>query len=68
VVDAYRFTDHHRRVAQPELSFGDFSPGRVGLALAAPVRLDTPVPFTGKLGFFEVPDELFAGAERTVHP
>ncbi len=41
-----------------ELRFGDFRPGRWAWALANAARLDQPVPFGGRLGVFEVPDDL----------
>jgi hypothetical protein len=42
-----------------ELAFGDFGPGRWAWELRHPQPLDAPVPFRGRLGFFEAPDELF---------
>ena len=39
-----------------ERSFGDFSPGRWAWHLVRPILLAKPVPFTGRLGLFEVPD------------
>ena len=46
-----------------DLLCGDFSPGRHAWKRGAFRRLPSPVPFIGKQGFFEVPDELMAGME-----
>lgn len=35
-----------------------FFMGKFGFVLANPVMLDTPIPFKGALGFFDVPDDL----------
>jgi hypothetical protein len=37
---------------------GDFSPGRAVWVLEDIVALPEPIPFKGKQGFFEVPDDL----------
>ncbi|MCI0456134.1 MAG: ASCH domain-containing protein [Gemmataceae bacterium] len=42
-----------------ERAFGDFGPGRWAWELTAPRPLVEPVAYRGRLGFFEVPDELF---------
>jgi hypothetical protein len=36
--------------------------GRFGFVLRNPVPLDTPIPFRGQLGFFNVPEELIGDA------
>lgn len=41
-----------------ERQMGDFSPGRFGWVLTDVRRLPEPVPFVGRQGFFNVPDEL----------
>jgi hypothetical protein len=43
---------------EPERSFGDFAPGRFGWILINVRRLKVPLPFKGRQGFFDVPDEL----------
>lgn len=45
-------------VAEPERSFGDYSPGRFVWVLENERLLRRPVPFSGKLRLFDVPDEL----------
>jgi hypothetical protein len=45
-------------VDEPELSFGDYTPGRWAWLLTKPERLIVPVPFKGALGLFNVPREL----------
>lgn len=47
----------YRQFEAPDL-FGDYSVGRWIWALADVCRLDVPVPFLGRQGFFDVPDEL----------
>ncbi|CAG0950703.1 hypothetical protein RHDC4_00057 [Rhodocyclaceae bacterium] len=44
--------------------FGDFSPGRYAWRMRDPQLLPEPIPFVGKQGFFDVPDELIANAFR----
>lgn len=41
-----------------ERQMGDFSPGRFAWLLSAVHALSETVPFAGKQGLFEVPDEL----------
>ncbi|HEV7298716.1 MAG TPA: ASCH domain-containing protein [Tepidisphaeraceae bacterium] len=47
--------------AEPELSFGDYTPGRFAWILTEIVALPKPVPFRGAQGFFDVPDDLLKG-------
>jgi hypothetical protein len=54
---------HLDHEACDDLLCGDFSPGRHAWKRGAFKRLATPAPFTGKQGFFEVPDEIMAGLE-----
>lgn len=49
-VEAQHASDHH--------NMGDFSAGRFAWLAAEPRLLREPVPFRGKLGFFNVPDDL----------
>jgi hypothetical protein len=51
-----------RLPGEPELSFGDFTPGRYAWPASNPRRLVEPVPFKGRLGLFNVPDELLKAA------
>ncbi len=39
-----------------------FFVGEYGFLLREPVALANPIPFKGRLGFFEVPDHIFSGA------
>lgn len=43
---------------EPELSFGNFTPGRYGWKLSDPRRLSTPVPMSGRQGFWEIDEQL----------
>jgi hypothetical protein len=45
-----------------EQAFGDYSPGRFAWLLSNPQPLVSPIPYKGKLGIFEVPDEALEGA------
>lgn len=45
-----------------EESMGDFGLGRFGWVLGDIRRLATPVPWTGRQGFFEVPDDVIQAA------
>lgn len=40
---------------------GDFAPGRFAWLRKDPLKLARPVPFTGRQGFFNVPDEVLRG-------
>ena len=43
---------------QPERSFGDYTPGRIGLQLADIQRLRRPVAARGQLGLWRVPADV----------
>lgn len=47
-------------IHQPELSFGDFYPGRFAWKLENVRRFETPIPFRGMQGIFNVPDAIVA--------
>lgn len=47
-----------RRLDPDEVAFGLWQPGRYAWALADVRALAEPVPFTGRQGIFDVPDEL----------
>lgn len=53
-------TGHH--YDWTERLMGNFDLGRFGWILRDVVPLRTPLPFKGKQGFFEVPDDLIKGA------
>lgn len=46
------------QVSALERLYGNFAPGRFGWILEDITPLAIPVPFTGKQGFFTVPDDL----------
>jgi len=50
-------------VAEPELSFGDYAPGRYAWILANIRRLDVPIPCRGAQGLFDVPRDVLAQIE-----
>lgn len=43
-----------------ERTLGDFRNGRWAWILGSPKRYSNPIPYTGKQGLFEVPDEVVA--------
>ena len=45
-----------------ECQFGDYYPGRYGWGVDKVLRFQTPIPFVGHQGLFNVPDELVADA------
>jgi hypothetical protein len=45
-------------VTEPELSFGDYTPGRYGWVFSNVYRLPEPVPCRGALGLWTVPSEV----------
>jgi len=46
----------------PEFAFGDYRPGRWGWLLQHAQLLTHPVPFVGRQGLWDVPDEVIANA------
>jgi hypothetical protein len=47
-----------------ERQMGDFSPGRWGWVMNDIKRLETPIPYRGKQGIFDIPDEMLADRKR----
>jgi hypothetical protein len=43
---------------EPELSFGDYTPGRFAWMLTDIVKLPVPLPWRGAQGWFDVPDDI----------
>lgn len=64
-LDTRRYSDADPRKLYPftERAFGDYSPGRFGWVFEDVKPLMNPIPFTGKQGFFNVPDELIREVE-----
>lgn len=60
VADTHGWDEYSGRlmVTRDEHAFGDYSPGRFAFLCTHPVRFETPIPFRGMQGLFEVPDEL----------
>ena len=42
------------QVEEPEVSFGDYRPGRYVWITKNPIQFQMPVPYKGHQGFFEV--------------
>lgn len=47
-----------------EKVLGDFTPGRFGWVFKNPVRFETPIPYSGKQGFFEVAESVVMVKDR----
>src|SRR5262249_50273019 len=43
-----------------EQKFGDFRPGRWAWKVTKPVAFASPIDYQGKLGLFDVPDDILA--------
>ena len=54
-IDAARIRD---QLSHVELHFGDFSDGRWAWRLREVRALPVPIPFRGRQGLFDIPDEL----------
>lgn len=59
LVAVYRAEKMRDVVPKQELTFGDFSSGRYAWRLETPYRFETPVPYRGSQGLFEVDETLF---------
>jgi hypothetical protein len=51
-------------VGPVERLYGNYEPGRWGWVLKDVIALPEPIPFAGKQGFFNVPDQLLASASH----
>jgi hypothetical protein len=49
-------------VGPSELEWGDYRPGRYGWFLTNPCPFKQPIPYRGRQGLFEVPEEIVKGA------
>lgn len=58
IVGCVRTDAENTPASEQERAFGDYTPGRFRWDLANIRRLDDPIPYTGRQGFFDVPDEL----------
>jgi hypothetical protein len=67
IADIVRCTrvEELRDLCPPEEDLGDFGPGRWAWALEGARPLPAPVPYRGRLGLFDVPDELLTLAGPT---
>jgi activating signal cointegrator 1 len=50
-----------RGLSDLEQMYGNYAPGRFGWLTRDVFALPEPIPYVGKQGFFNVPDELFPG-------
>ena len=49
-----------------ESLYGDYSPGRYAWETSSPILFDTPIPYRGSLGLFDVPDEIIREALNAI--
>jgi hypothetical protein len=49
-----------RRVSAVEYGLGDYRPGRFAWRVENAKALEKPIAMTGRLGIYEVPDQLLA--------
>ena len=56
----YRTEDLREKVGEPELSCGDYAPGRFGFDLGPTLQLAEPIPWNDALGLWDVPDSLLS--------
>lgn len=47
-----------------EHAFGDYTPGRFGWLVAGAFRFPRPIPWSGQLGLFDVPDDAIPAEYR----
>ncbi len=66
--DGRRYCSAEPMPTGDERAFGNFDPGRYAWKLANPRRFATPIPFTGRQGFFNVPDEVVAEQMKNTMP
>ncbi|MGE0294923.1 MAG: hypothetical protein AB7P97_21460 [Hyphomonadaceae bacterium] len=62
-LDAPRWPGGDKSYFWTERDMGNYDRGRFGWVFENLLRFKTPIPFKGKQGFFNVPDELFEGVE-----
>ncbi|MEN6464525.1 MAG: hypothetical protein ABFD62_05025 [Syntrophaceae bacterium] len=58
VLGMRRTEDIVSQVSALERLYGDYSPGRWAWITSDQILFDEPIPFKGKQGFFNVPDEI----------
>lgn len=62
LVDVQHTLDLETQVSAIERIYGDYRPGRFGWMLDNVRSLAEPIPYIGRQGFFNVPDELVRAA------
>lgn len=53
-------------ITRTERAFGDFSPGRFAMYCVNSVRFEKPIPLSGGMNLFDVPDELITEGRTSV--
>lgn len=65
LVAATKMEDVVASLSRQEVALGNYAPGRHAWRLEDIRNLTTPIPFTGRQGIFEIPDELLEDALST---
>jgi len=50
-----------RIITEQEFNLGDYQPGRFAWKLTNVKEISPPIPFSGHLHLYNIPDELLAG-------
>ncbi len=66
VLDCVPTTDVLPTVTAREQGLGDYAKGRFAIRLANPRHLPDPIPWSGRLGIWDVPDDVEAEIRRQV--
>lgn len=65
VVDCVPYTrEMAEELHQARADFDPWEPGWHAWVLHEPIRLPDPIPYSGKMGLFDVPDDVLTGAGR----
>jgi activating signal cointegrator 1 len=62
IEEIIEFTPGTWQALQPEhMEWSDFRPGTFGWRLSEAVKFESPIPWSGSLGLFDVPDNVIPG-------
>lgn len=64
LVDCVYIEPRTTPIESDERAFGDYTPGRFRWDLTDLRRLDTPIPWKGAQGLFDIPDDVIDAARR----
>ncbi len=60
----HKAEDVREAISDQEKAFGDFRNGRYAWKLSDPVIFEEPIPYSGKMKLFDVPDKLIPQSHR----